>query len=152
MCRFTLLLALAALLTGIASACRCFPTTLTEHFNADTYETIGVFCDGVPSRPYPDVVNQGEPIEWTLRVRAIYKGDCTLVSQNSYAKNSIITVKSGANSALCGLDLDDGCYVLGITKRGFANSCGPTYNFETLSASTRAELDANNQCSSDCAQ
>lgn len=152
MLRFALLsLAFTTLLAGSASACRCKYTSLTDHFDADTYETIGVFCNGVPSRPFPDLANQVEPIEWTLQARAIYKGDCSLVPDDSSVDESIITVTSGAHGALCGVNLDDGCYVLGITEEGSVNSCGPTYDFENLSAAMSAELEANNQCSSDCA-
>lgn len=150
MLRFTLPFAVAAFLAGSAHACSCMRTTLTEFFNNDSYETIGVFCDAVASRPFPDIVNQGDPIEWTLRVKEIYKGNCSLASADSHAEVSTISVKSGANSALCGVGLGDRCSVLGITKGGYVNSCGPIYDFENLSASISAELEANNKCSSDC--
>lgn len=141
--------ALAALLYTGTEACSCVGgVSLTDQFLSDTYETIGVFCNGVPSRSFPDVDNQFESIEWKLDVQAIYKGDCSLAPTGPYSEGSVITVTSGANSALCGVDLSGSCYLLGISSSRSVALCGPYIKTENLTPEQSAELEANNQCSS----
>lgn len=134
-------LAVAGLLCACARACSCLAgVTVTDYFQSDVYPTIGVFCNGVPSRPYPDFEDQATPVEWQLEPLFVYKGDCAL------APGSLVNVTTGANSAVCGVDVADDCYVLGITASGNAGLCGPLYNFDSLREEVSAELQTNDQC------
>lgn len=140
MLKTILTVALVLLSAPSVLSCSCLGSTLTEKFENNFYKTIGKFCNNKPSRPFPDVENQSSSIKWKLTLHTVYKGDCSL------KRGTKIKATSGANGALCGVGVENGCYLIALSERKSFSLCGLATKFNSLDKATLAELAKNNQC------
>lgn len=137
--RAILLFTLTALIASSAYGCRCVLRNLAEIFEDENVATIALVRRAEPSRPFPDVINQGQPITWKLKLRSVYKGDCSL-------KGKVIKGTSGANGALCGANPVGGSYLIGFDSGNRFNTCLLVRSFANLSTEDRRVIRKNNQC------
>lgn len=133
---------LFALVVSASYACRCVPKGVPEIralFQQDSVETIALVSNAVPSRPYPDINNPNEPIDWTLKLNLVVKGDCSL-------QGSRLSGSSGAQGSVCGANPVGGFYWVAFNGEERFNTCLFVRKLSDMEAAENQAMFDENQC------
>lgn len=133
-----LIYALVALFASSAHGCQCSPRTMEELFQNKSVATIALVSNATSLRPFPDIVNQG-PITWQLKLKSVYKGDCSL-------KGKTMEGKSGANNHLCGENPIGGYHIIAFDSENTFSTCLLVRSPEKFSMIDRTEIALHDEC------
>lgn len=134
--------AITLFLLAVADACWCPPKGVAEIerlFHNKNVTTIALAGNAVPSRPYPDYTYPNEPIDWTMLLVYIVKGDCGL-------RGKIFKAQSGAQASVCGANPVNGHYWIAFDKKGRFNTCLFERSWRSMTREESRAIFRENQC------
>jgi len=116
-------------------ACSCLPRSFCEK----TSSSVWLLHGRVKEKTNPE--RQVDPVMVGVQVEAVFKSNPAVRISN------FITVKTAANSAACGVELDVGeSYLFAMNDGFFVSLCGATQKWSTLSTEQLSVLIAGGDC------